>query len=385
MNRFLRRWSGPWIAALLATAAGVWTVPAFAQTADADELRNAARDRYREGRRLLNEGRAVDALQELAASYQLFPSWAALYGMAMCQEALGRPDQARDLYEQTLREFGDSMPASDREAIESRVAELRGGSGVPAAAGVLVVTSDPPGAAVRIDGRPAGTTPLRSEVAAGPHEVTVAFEGATPETRSVDVQAGREATVAFVSGPSGETGRLVVRAEPAGTAFVDGRSIGATPAGPVEVPVGEVEVRVDGEGGRTWTERVAVEAGRTITVDVRFGVSAGLDPLWFWIAAGAAGGLAIGGAATGGYVLSLKDEYDDPATDPARRDEIRDVGDPLRIVTDALFGAAAAAAVAAVTLVFFTDWSGDGSSAEFSVEPAPAEGTDDAALLGPVW
>jgi len=148
------------------------------------------------------------------------------------------------------------------------------------------------------------------------------------------------------------------------------------PVGPLGVTAGEHRVRVEGEDGRVWEETVEVAAGRAMVVDVRLGSAAGLDPLWFWLTAGTAGALAAGGAATGGYVLSLKDEYDDPATSPARRDEIKSTGDPLRVVTDALFGAAGAVAIGAIALAVFTDFSGEGGvSADVGPleEPAPVE------------
>ena len=207
----------------------------------------------------------------------------------------------------------------------------------------------------------------------------------SPITVWVDVVAGEAVAAELVLIAAGGTGRgaLGVRCDAPATVFVDEREVGTAPTAEIPVDAGERRVRVVDDSGRAWEELVAVAAGQTMVVEVRLGSgAAGLDPLWFWLTAGTAGALAVGGAATGGYVLSLKDEYDDPATSAARADEIRSTGDPLRVATDALFGAAGALAIAAITLVFFTDFSGEGG-ADADVGPLlqPETGVGERALF----
>jgi hypothetical protein len=77
----------------------------------------------------------------------------------------------------------------------------------PVASGVLTVVTDPAGARVTIDGRPAGTSPLTLEgLAAAEHTVVVSSETGSAE-RTVTIAAGRSASVMFslpkVSGPVG--------------------------------------------------------------------------------------------------------------------------------------------------------------------------------------
>jgi len=355
-------------------------VAAAAQTtedSDNDPLRQTARERYLRGRGLLQEGKPLEALQELAASYQLYPSWASLYGMAMCQEALGRPAAALELYQQVLREGGENVPEGERVAIGARITEIQGQIGtVPttAATGRLSLRSTPSGAAIRVDGEASGMTPLQVDVSVGPHRVEARLDGYDSATRWIDVVEGETATVEFglattgAAPPPGSAGALVVRSDPPGVVFVDGERVGATPLEGVPVAAGSRAVRVEDAEGRSWEDTIEIAVGRTMVVDVRLGASSGIDPLWFWLTAGTAGALAVGGAATGGYVLSLKDEYDDPATSSARRDEIKSSGDPLRVATDALFGAAGAVALGALTLLLFTDFSG-GEGAEADVRP----------------
>jgi hypothetical protein len=374
-------------ALLVAACLGAQLAPAeaAAQAGPAqgeDELRDAARERYLRGRQLLQDGYAVEALQELAASYQLFPTWAASYGMAMCQEALGRPREALELYRQTLREGGADVPEAERVVIGERIAALErqvGAAVPPAAAGRLAVHTTPPGAAVRVDGEPAGTTPLLADLSAGPHRVEVELAGYEAATRRVDVVEGQTAAVEFALAtaggpPEARPGAIVVRSDVPAEATIDGGAAGPTPTSPIAVNAGEHVVRVEDRTGRVWTGTVDVPAGGTIAVDVGFGGEPdGVAPLWFWLAAGTAGALAVGGAATGGYVLTLEDEYYDPGTRPDRRSEIKSTGDPLRVVTDALLGAALACAAGALVLGFFTDFSG-GTEAQADVRAVDGPG-----------
>jgi serine/threonine-protein kinase len=67
----------------------------------------------------------------------------------------------------------------------------------PATSGALVVESRPSGAAVTLDGNPAGTTPLTiASVAPGRHTVVITAQGMKPVTSTVVVKAGERARVA---------------------------------------------------------------------------------------------------------------------------------------------------------------------------------------------
>jgi predicted Ser/Thr protein kinase len=68
----------------------------------------------------------------------------------------------------------------------------------PASAGELRVTSKPPGAAATIDGRgdPAWITPFTApRLKPGAHRVTLSLDGYTPQTRDVEVAAGKRASL----------------------------------------------------------------------------------------------------------------------------------------------------------------------------------------------
>lgn len=67
----------------------------------------------------------------------------------------------------------------------------------PATVGFVMVSTDPPGARVSIDGALAGSSPLRRSVTVGEHTVRVSREGEAARDRTVEVVAGEETAVRF--------------------------------------------------------------------------------------------------------------------------------------------------------------------------------------------
>ena len=63
-------------------------------------------------------------------------------------------------------------------------------------AGVIVVTSDPAGAAVLLDGKAAGQTPVRLSVEPGDHQLRLTLDVREPDSRTVAVGEGKEVAVA---------------------------------------------------------------------------------------------------------------------------------------------------------------------------------------------
>jgi PEGA domain-containing protein len=59
------------------------------------------------------------------------------------------------------------------------------------ASSFVSVTSQPPGAAVKLDGKPAGVTPLKlGPLEPGRHELTIEYQGFPAQTRTLDLEAG---------------------------------------------------------------------------------------------------------------------------------------------------------------------------------------------------
>jgi serine/threonine protein kinase len=149
----------------------------------------------------------------------------------------------------------------------------------PAAAnGVLLVRSTPRGAAVTVNGRPRGVTPLRlRNLAPGRYTVRVSRRGYASGEREVVLSAERPSSTVTVSldrasraQPASRTsfyGSLSVDSLPAGASvFLDGGLIGTTPMVASRVAAGSHVVRVDRTGFRSWTSPIQVVSGQRLRV-----------------------------------------------------------------------------------------------------------------------
>ena len=139
-------------------------------------------------------------------------------------------------------------------------------SSSPVATGTVVVTTNPPGAQVVIDGRAQGVSPTTLTVAPGKHVLELRGAG-EPRTMSLDVAAGAQLSQYIEMGKGPVTnGSLQVRTEPAGGKIsVDGVPIGPSPVTVLDLTPGEHTVVVQTEAGST-TQTVTVEAGATASL-----------------------------------------------------------------------------------------------------------------------
>jgi len=137
------------------------------------------------------------------------------------------------------------------------------------AGGLLAVRSAPAGAAVTLDDRPVGHTPLGPNlVAAGDHWVRVAKAGFALEQRPVRVVAGSTTQVELDLRPV--LLDLRVTGLPAGaTVFVDGEPRDAASGWVRALAPGEHEVAAWQEGYRVWSETVRLDPARPAEVEAR--------------------------------------------------------------------------------------------------------------------
>lgn len=171
----------------------------------------------------------------------------------------------------------DPAGPSDRAADSGRV-PAPAGEPTPAeepsapVLGRLLVRSSPAGAAVQIDGRSRGRTPLTvRDLPLGSHSVVVSRPGFAPERRTVRLtedQASRSLEVPLSEVPARSpepavyTGSMVVESRPRDArVIVDGRPAGRTPLTISTVRAGSHVVRIEMDGYRTWTASVRVVAG----------------------------------------------------------------------------------------------------------------------------
>lgn len=230
-------------AALVAQAA-----PDGAKEAAAAEVSGAveeAASRYRKGRELYERKAWDQALAEFIASRKLHATWKATSGAALSLKQLGRYDEALELFEALLREFGGEISPEAKGEVQRQVVELRG------LVATIEVEGAEPGAAVNVDGQARGEYPLLAplRVPSGSHRVRVTKEGFEPFEKRIDVAGGRTERVTTRLRPLLRSGGLRV-AEQGGRALdvvVDGGVVGKTPWEGLLAP-GEHVIALRGEG-----------------------------------------------------------------------------------------------------------------------------------------
>ena len=134
----------------------------------------------------------------------------------------------------------------------------------------MIVTSEPEGATVIVDGQKAGATPIELQLPLSVHELVIEREGFYPE----------EATASLTADAPNQTLSLALRPEPPKPAFVrirseppgaqveiDGNVFGATPTDPLRVSAGNRTVRIVHEGFLPWEDTIRARSGRTVDVD----------------------------------------------------------------------------------------------------------------------
>lgn len=133
--------------------------------------------------------------------------------------------------------------------------------------GHLVVTSDPPGAEVALDGESRGNTPLTLEnISPGRHQLSLSHPRYFSQTLAVDVE-GRDITheLALLLEPA--WGHITLDSDPPGAEIrVGDRVAGTTPATVAVLAEGE-EVTLRLPGYKPWQKTLRVDAGETLALD----------------------------------------------------------------------------------------------------------------------
>jgi PEGA domain-containing protein len=136
----------------------------------------------------------------------------------------------------------------------------------PVQMGSLSVQTNPPGAAVFVDGIAHGNTPARVSLKAGAHILELRGRG-VPRSIPVTVTAGAELSQYLELPQTPTVGSLLVQSEPAGAeVFVDGTDRGKAPANVTDLQPGEHDVELRSTGGTPVHQRVVIEAGVTASV-----------------------------------------------------------------------------------------------------------------------
>lgn len=150
----------------------------------------------------------------------------------------------------TFRKTVDLL-ADQRVAVELKLEPL---------AGMALVTSDPPGADVTLDGAWRGKTPFQAtDLPMGTRALDFELPGYLPKRMELSVEDRIPRRIRAELVPN--TGRLTVRSQPEGAeVLLNGEVRGTTPCEIADAPAGENRVDLRLAGYVTHTERVVLEA-----------------------------------------------------------------------------------------------------------------------------
>jgi hypothetical protein len=251
-----------------------------------DPAQTSAREAYARGQALFAEAKYTEAKLAFDQAYALVPNPVVLLGSAECDIRLGNIESAHAQLQRYLSERPD---APDRVQIEQKAAALQ------ATPALLMLTSEPRGASVGLDGTDIGLhTPAAIYVRPGEHEVALAHPGYVSVSERVVARMGARQPLRLSLQPI------------------------ASPASPPE-PAGENEA----SGGSS-------------------------APIW--ISAILGGAALVTGGVLGVLALQEQQNFEDNPTD-----ETADRGERLALFADVAFGVGVIAGLTAVVLYFAED------------------------------
>jgi hypothetical protein len=288
----------------------------------------AARMQFQQGIELVEAGKFEQAAVAFETAYQMKPSYKILFNLAQVENEVGHFAAALQAYSRYLAEGGKEIPADRAATVKAEIERL------DALVGTLLVRCDVNGAAVFVDGKRQGVTPLPGPVFVdlGDHEVMLKQGTGLLHREVVRIQGGKQ-TVLEVGGEGARHGG------------------------------GEAE------GGEQPVPGVAPE-------------DPGQPRVWTWVALGVGGAAAIGAAVTGGMASSTMADLEDACPDstcPATKQSDIDKGRNLALTTDVLIGVAAIGIVAGVVLFFVEPKMGE---KEVAVTPTASSNGGGLALTG---
>lgn len=279
-----------------------------------------------------------------------------------CFEKLGQPDQALMHCKIALNAPG--VPESTRTAARQCVDRVSTALARP----VFEITSSPPGASVRLDGRIVGQTPWRGTGQPGRRQLDLTLDGFRDETRTVDAERGQRYEVTIVLSPESVGGVLTVSSVPPGAVvMLDGDVVGNTPLRGFQVDARSYVMELAKEGYERHLGRITVEDGQTMQRSITLLPAEGAEtagelvrwPGWALVAVGAA---AAGAGGWFGYqALQTNQEADELArTSNLGRDrpEYDDLDDRWRsqaLAADILYISGGAALAGGITWLLWPD------------------------------
>ncbi len=219
----MRRWAyraAFTLGLLLLSFVCVFAVPAemaLAQPAAAAKL-------MVEGDRATAAGKHEEALAAYQKAHAANASGATAIRIANAFYKLNRLAEAHEAYEAALKQ---TLLGGDKKTANDRLGEIAGKTGT------VTVTVNEAGAAVSVDGKPAGSSPLVKPVRimAGSHKLTVTKDGFTPFETTVEVAVKGASTidVQLKEPQKGAKVSVTIKGGEPMQVSVDGAEVGAAP------------------------------------------------------------------------------------------------------------------------------------------------------------
>jgi hypothetical protein len=305
-------------AARAAWALVLLSSPLYAEAQSPTAAQGNAKSEAAEAQRLFDANDMKGALPRFQRAYEASHDRTLLVKIAACYKNLGMFTRALEAAEQYLdTATSDSDRARAREFVEG-LAELTS---------PLWVESNEPGAAVAIDARSVGLTPMQKPVLVdiGVQQIRVTKPGFSPGVTTVRAPGfGREVRVRVELTPERHDGTLSVVAAPGQSVWIDGKVV-ARGRWEGVVTAGPHALRVTAPGMQDYDAPVTVLDGRQTDVRVRLVAASTAAPAaeegsgtsWLLLAGvGLGAAVLTTGAIVGGYYLLKSDEHEPelPAT-----------------------------------------------------------------------
>ena len=235
--------------------------PVTPAAADPQALEDAKRH-FQQGAALYNDQNFNAALAEFLAAYKARPAAAVLYNIGLTQKSLFRYNDSMESLQRYLIEEPKLSPER-RGEVQQLISEMR------ALLAEVTLNVQPGGAAIAVDGRTIGTSPMKAYLlAAGSHIIDVNLEGFRPGRKEVMITAGVPLTVNVALEKIPKTGHLHIAVEQLGaTVKVDNKQIGTSPVD-IELGSGGHTLEVWSSGYLSHREEVLIAAGQDRWVQV---------------------------------------------------------------------------------------------------------------------
>lgn len=173
-----------------------WSAPALSRP-QGDAIRGQADDYFRQGKRLVREGKLEDAYRAYLAGYQIRKGYDIAGNLGSVELELQKPRDAAEHLAFCLRNFPAAGTAKQLEFIQGRLAQAR------REVFGLSITVSVDGAEILVDGRSIGRSPLPDEVFVEPGSRTVEarLRGYEPARRIIEARKGAAADVVLAPRP----------------------------------------------------------------------------------------------------------------------------------------------------------------------------------------